>query len=81
MKNRTPKKVRIHTFLIFFIGIVISGIGILANEEAVLCMTGIAVMFVSIIHHVIFYRCPHCGRFLDRSTGEFCPHCGEKVNE
>lgn len=80
MKKITPKQVRARTFIILGIGLLIALCGV-ALEISALSMVGLLIMFSSIIHHVIFYRCPHCGKFLDRNTGEFCPGCGKKVNE
>ncbi|MCI6583119.1 MAG: hypothetical protein MSH15_14255 [Oscillospiraceae bacterium] len=67
--------------VILGIGLLVALLGIAFNEQTILIMLGLSLMFLSIIHHVVFYRCPHCGKFLDRSTGEFCPSCGKKVNE
>lgn len=81
MKKRTPKQIRERTFIILGIGLFISLCGIAKGEQDFLMIVGLLVMFSSIIHHVIFYRCPHCGKFLDRNTGEYCPGCGKRVNE
>lgn len=80
MKKITPKQVRARTFIILGIGLLFALCGV-DLEISALSMVGLLIMFSSIIHHVIFYRCPHCGKFLDRNTGEFCPGCGKKVNE
>lgn len=76
-----PQKVRKIQYLIFITGVIIAFLGILLSETTALMIIGIVVMFAAVIFHFIFYRCPHCGAFLDRSTGEFCPQCGRKVNE
>ena len=80
MKKHLPKKIRIRTFVILGLGLIVALCGIAIDVSAV-SLIGLLIMFSSIIHHVVFYRCPHCGKFLDRSTGEFCPGCGKKVNE
>lgn len=75
------KHIRKRTFIILGIGLLIALLGIALDEQAFVIVLGLLTMFSSIIHYVIFYRCPHCGKFLDRSTGEFCPNCGKKVDE
>jgi len=60
-------------------GAVIGGIGALANVLAMVII-GVVLLIGGIIFHIITYRCPHCGCFLDRSRGEYCPHCGEKLD-
>lgn len=37
-----------------------------------------ALIFAVVIFQIIFYRCPHCGKYLGRTTGRHCPYCGEK---
>jgi len=32
-----------------------------------------------LIPHLLFNKCPHCGRQLGRNEGEFCPFCGERI--
>ncbi len=44
-----------------------------------LVFIGLAVMTSSIFLRITFYRCPYCGKYLDRSTGVFCPYCGKKM--
>ena len=75
------KYVRKRTFIILGVGLLVALLGIAMKQQTTLIMLGLLMMFSSVIHHVIFYRCPHCGEFLDRSTGEFCSNCGKKVNE
>ena len=81
MKRLTPKEIRSIALSLFAAGVVLAWGGVLADEDVRLIVPGFLVMFGAIIVHLIFYRCPHCGRYLDRSTGEFCPHCGKRLNE
>lgn len=81
MKKLMPKQIRKITFLILFIGAIIAFLGISLNENVILIIMGLIAMIASIVFHFVFYRCPHCGKFLDRSTGDYCPYCSKNVNE
>lgn len=80
MKNVNPKKVNIIFWIMLVAGALISGIG---STEGVqwMSMLGIALMMGGLLVKVLMYRCPHCGKYLDRSSGDFCPYCGKKVGE
>ncbi len=56
-------------------------IALLAAHFAIewLVFIGLAVMMASVFLRITFYRCPYCGKYLDRSSGEFCPYCGKKM--
>ena len=54
--------------------------GVLA-EIHLLTTIGVVVMLCGLGFQLLFYRCPHCGKYLDRSTGPFCPHCGRSIDE
>lgn len=80
MKNLSPKKSNIIFWIMLVVGALISGIG---STEGVqwMAMLGIALMMGGLLVKVLMYRCPHCGKYLDRSTGDFCPYCGKKIGE
>ena len=80
MRKCNPKKINTIALVIIFVGALIGFCGI-AREIDFLVIIGMIVVISSIIFRLIFYRCPHCSQFLDRSTGEYCPYCGEKINE
>lgn len=48
-------------------------------QSALLIVAGLLLLIVALVLHFTYYRCPHCGRFLDRSTGAYCPYCGKKM--
>lgn len=80
MKKLKPKKV--HQLCI--ISIVVFGlIGLLGASlsNVVLDIICVAGLVGTIIFRLIFFRCPHCGAYLDRSKGQYCPHCRGDVNE
>ena len=48
-------------------------------QSALLIVAGLLLLIVALVLHFTYNRCPHCGRFLDRSTGAYCPYCGKKM--
>lgn len=80
MRRLKPRKVHIINWIMLIAGAVIGLIGVFYDNTPLSC-TGIVIMIASIIFRYIFYRCPYCGKYLDRSTGPYCPQCGKKVNE
>ena len=44
-----------------------------------LTILGILMLIGNMMFRLICFRCPHCGRYLDRSSGEFCPYCGKTI--
>ena len=79
MKKFTPQKVNNIVLIILIIGLLIAMFG-LSRDMLTVIVIGMAVMISSIIFKVLFYRCPHCWKYLDRSSGDFCPYCGKEVN-
>ena len=80
MKKLMPKTVIKLFWSIGGIGAVIGLIGV-GYEAEPLMITGIAVMMSAIVFKLFFYRCPHCGGYLDRNAGEFCHKCGKRLFE
>lgn len=80
MKKLKPRDILKFSWIMIATGLIIGLVGALINIAAI-SFTGVGIMIISIILRLIFFRCPHCGKFLDRSTGDFCPDCGENVNE
>lgn len=76
----SPKLSRTIFWSICLAGIIIGGIGALADIMAMVFI-GVAFLIAGLVFHIITYRCPHCSSFLDRSAGEYCPHCGKKITE
>ena len=80
MKKMKPYQVNKAVFIVAISGFAVALFGI-AIESMVLCGIGMIAMVGMMIFRVIFYRCPHCNAYLDRSTGDYCPYCGENVNK
>ena len=79
MKKISPKQVNLYFLLIFAIGAVLGAIGAL-SEIKPLAIIGITLLIGDIIFRIACYRCSYCGRYLDRSRGEYCPYCGKELN-
>lgn len=78
MKNLVPKKVRAVVFATFAAGILAGGASY-CWQSTPLAVLAMIIIMVALGIHLIFYRCPHCGKFLDRSTGDYCPYCGQRM--
>ena len=72
------KKANIIFWIMLVVGALVSGIG---STEGVqwMAMLGIAIMMGGLVLKVLLYRCPYCGKYLDRSSGDFCPYCGKNL--
>ncbi len=79
MKDFNPKKINKINIALIGIGALIGVIGAL-SEFFVLAFFGMAVIVGSAVFRLIFYRCPYCSKYLDRSSGDYCPYCGKKIN-
>ena len=80
MKRLLPKKVNAYFLLILAAGTILEGIGIF-TEIRPLAIAGIILTLGDIVFRLVCFRCPHCGKYLDRSTGDYCPYCGKDVNQ
>jgi len=50
-------------------------------DSAPLLIISFILIALDMIMYFIFWRCPHCARYLGRDVGEFCTHCGKKLEE
>lgn len=53
--------------------------GLLVTRTLAYIGAGLAIL--AVFFRWIWYRCPHCGRYLDRIWGDFCPYCGKRLDE
>ncbi len=74
MKVKKARKLR---DAIFVVGVVLMLLGYFYEP---LIVVGAIVTCSCLIPHYLFNRCPHCGKNLGRSEGEFCPHCGKQID-
>ena len=81
MKKPKPKLVRTLYWVGLAIGAAVALYGMSAGRAREYGIASIAILLGDRFLYTVFYRCPHCGKYLDRSGGVFCPHCGKDVNE
>ena len=80
MRYIPPKKVRVIFLIALLPALLLTVIGGNIQSKPVM-FTGIGIALLALIFYWIWYRCPHCGRHLGQSWGEFCPWCGKRVNQ
>ena len=76
MKKPSPKTVRYVYMAALLLGALIIFLGIQVERRGV-CAAGTAVVLLAMAGHIVFSRCPHCGRYLGRAWGDHCPYCGK----
>ena len=77
----TPRKVFIIFCAAYAAGAVTAVVGAVIPFVPTV-IVGAAVCIAAVLFHGIFYRCPHCGRYLGRITpSAYCRHCGKKIDE
>lgn len=87
MKKLTPRQALKAFWTVFIFGavIVLSGNSSIANGNlrgSISAVIGTMLILIAGGIHFCFYRCPHCGKYLDRSSVKgYCPHCGKKIEE
>ena len=79
MKKLHPKTVNVLYFIIFLAGCLLMFLGGLREITLLVGVGGIVVM-VALAFRILFYRCPYCGKYLDRVEPDgYCPHCGKAL--
>lgn len=81
MRNIRPRMIRKITLITGVGGLIIIMLGEYLYSANIMKQIGTGIVFVAVLIHVILYRCPHCHRFLSRSTGKYCPYCGRDMDE
>ena len=76
--SRKPKEAAKLRDIILLTGFVIALLGYISKTVLII---GIIIMFLSLVPHFLWYRCPCCKKVLSKPNykGGFCPHCGEKI--
>ena len=73
----TVKKAQKIRNSLFIVGVVIMLLGIFHEP---LVIVGAIITISSLIPHILFNKCPHCGKQLGRNEGEFCQFCGKHID-
>lgn len=73
MKIKAARKLRDGIFILGFLTMLAAGL-----YEPLLYI-GAVVMISGIIPDYLYNKCPHCGKHLGRSEGDYCQHCGGKI--
>ena len=75
----TPKTANTIFIICLLAGALVSGVGS-SNQTTWLTYLGLAMMCIGLVIRVKFFRCPHCGGYLDRGRRQYCPYCGKNLN-
>lgn len=73
-----PKRARKLIYFLYIMGFLMI---LLCYIHIIFLPIGLAVAASSLVPNLLFYRCPHCGKHLGRSGGDYCPHCGTYVED
>ena len=71
------RKSRIVRDVLFVIGFIIMMLGEPFGWGCFI--VGAIVFFSGLIPHVLYNRCPHCGKSCGHSSGNYCQFCGKKL--
>ena len=82
MSLRTVKRICTAAVIVIF-ALLLSGYYL---DLMILQYAALVLAIVAGIFSLIFYRCPHCGRYLGGKRGltfadRYCPGCGERVED
>ena len=75
MKIKQARKLR---DILLISGVIVM---LLAYLWECLFIIGVIIIFSSMIPHVLFNKCPHCGKQLGRNEGMYCQFCGKRLDE
>lgn len=81
MELSTVKHVRNILLVVMIITVIL---GMLAGDGApvlrlVWAIIGFACIIAELVIHILFWRCPYCGKPLRYTVIKHCEHCGEVV--
>lgn len=73
-----PKRARKLICFLFVAGVLIL---LLSYIHIIFLPIGLVVAASSIVPNILFNKCPHCGRNLGTSAGDYCPYCGNYIED
>lgn len=72
-----PKKAKNLIYFLCIIGFIMI---LFSYSNIIFLPIGLLVAGSSIVPNLLFYKCPHCGKHLGRSSGDFCQYCGKSID-
>jgi len=75
VSRETVKKIVVAIILVGFFVYIIGN----RTTASYLKIVGEVIILSSIIPVIMFWRCPKCGKFLNRIYQGCCPHCGYPI--
>ncbi|MDO5401179.1 MAG: hypothetical protein Q4F17_09410 [Eubacteriales bacterium] len=79
MKKMPLNQVKWVRAILFAVGLLMLCLGVHLRLLP-LTLLGLVPLLGGVLFGFLFYRCPHCGKFLGRADGGYCPFCGEKLD-
>lgn len=79
MKKMSLKKVEQISWILLLIGFAMILVGAYIDWLP-LTLLGLVPWLGASALGFLFYRCPHCNKFLGRAGGQYCPFCGKKLD-
>ena len=80
MRYIPPRKVLTIYIIAMAAALVLAVAGAVA-VSITLPLIGAGIAILANIFFLLWYRCPHCGRFLGRTWGKYCSYCGTKLED
>lgn len=65
------------------LGGIILAAGMLNGNNTILCLVGIAILFIAVIVSAMKLKCPECGKHIPEKVNmriKMCPHCGKPLD-
>lgn len=80
MKKIRPQMVNFCYIVVVAVAVLLALIAAVSNVK-IFAVVGLILLVADVFFRLVFYRCPYCHRYLDRSAGAYCPYCGKEMNE